>query len=202
MTFLGRNRLQVPSVANIFIASSSENSLLENSLFLAVFPQIPSETCSKLMEKWVQFKLTEFKGFWRVNPDTANDSFKMPDNHNFNILFSVLPGILQHPSQKVESASGNVAEQVIFLLKAISLKYCNIIVGWPKDHPQYSQLSQFATSAFVSFSRASYFFAIPLKNCVEATGANVNVFSPSLEYTVSRLLELKSHVALTAHSSK
>jgi hypothetical protein len=154
------------------------------------------------MEKWVQFKLTEFKGFWRVIPETATDSFKMPENHNFNILFSVLPGILQHPSQKVESASGNVAEQVIFLLRAISVKYCNVIVGWPKDHPQYLQLSRFTTAAFVSFSRASYFFAVPLKNCIEATGANVNVFSPTLEYTVCR--HCSSHViqTLILYSSK
>lgn len=138
------------------------------------------------MEKWVQFKLTEFKGFWRVIPESANDSFKMQENSNFSILFSVLPGLLQHPSQKVESASGSIAEQVIFQLRAISAKYCSVIVGWPKDHPQYSQLSLFVAAAFVSFSRASYFFAAPLKNCIEATGANVNVFSPTLEYTVCR----------------
>jgi hypothetical protein len=53
------------------------------------------------MEKWVQFKLTEFKGFWRVIPESANDSFKMQENLNFRILFAVLPGLLQHPSQKV-----------------------------------------------------------------------------------------------------
>ena len=148
------------------------------------FPQIPSETCAKLIEKWVHFKVTEFKGFWRSLPDSATDGFIMRENRNFAILFSVLPGLLQHPSQKVESASSNLAEQVIVHLKTICTKYCSIMLGWPKEHPQYLPLSQFITAAFLSFSRASYFYAVPLKNCIEATAANVNVFHPTLEYTV------------------
>jgi hypothetical protein len=48
-------------------------------------------------------------------------------------------------------------------------------------------LSHFLTAAFVSFGRASYFYAVPLKNCIEAASGlamNLNVFSPTLEYMV------------------
>jgi hypothetical protein len=149
---------------------------------------MPSSTCTVLIEKWVRFKLTEFKNFWRTIPDVENSSFVMTDNPNFNILFSILPGLLQHPSLKMESTSNGLAEQAIMLLKSISTKYCSVILGWSNSHPQYPQISQFITSAFVSFSRAAYFFAVPLKNCIEATFSNVNVFHPSLDYTVYRAL--------------
>ena len=82
------------------------------------------------------FKLTEFKGYLRVVPEQPNDSFVLSDNHNFSILFSVLPGLLQHPSQKVESAT-TIAEQVVALLRIVAAKYCKFIESWPKDHPQY-----------------------------------------------------------------
>ena len=73
-------------------------------------------------------------------------------------------------------------------MKVVAAKYRRIIEGWPKDHPRYPQLSQFIADAFVSLSRASYFYAVPLKNCIEAASGsalNLNVFSPTLEYMVS-----------------
>jgi len=95
-----------------------------------IFPQMPSSTCTVLIEKWVRFKLTEFKNFWRTIPDVENSSFVMTDNPNFNIFFSILPGLLQHPSLKMESTSNGLAEQAIMLLKSISTKYCSVILGW------------------------------------------------------------------------
>jgi hypothetical protein len=148
---------QPPCYLSAHCPLSSPLSLLHLTHGRAAFPQMPVETCRQLMEKWMQFKLTEFKQYWKIIPEQANDGFALADSHNFSIFLSVLPGLLQHPCHKVDGGSScAVAEQVVATLKIIASKYCKFIEGWPKDHPQYPQLSQFVTAAFTSFSRASY----------------------------------------------
>lgn len=104
---------------------------------------------------------------------------------DFKILFSVLPGVVQHPQLKFEGVSSSFAELVIAQLKNITYKYMRNMETWNKEHPAFPQVSQFITSAFVSFTRAAYFYAVPLKNCIEVTANARSVFDPTQEYTVS-----------------
>jgi len=151
------------------------------------FPSIPTDVCKTIVEKWFRFKLTLLKGFIRDLPEQPTDGFVITEDdrmRDFRILFSVLPGLMQHPQFKVEGSSMNFAEQVIALLKNITSKYRMTMETWSKEHPAHAQYSQFITAALISFTRAAYLYAAPLKNCIEVTPNGRNVFDPTQDYTV------------------
>ena len=105
----------------------------------ADFPSIPSDVCKTIIEKWLRFKVTLFKSYLRDLPEVLTDGFVMTEDErmrDFKILFSVLPGVVQHPQLKFEGVSSSFAELVIAQLKNITYKYMRNMETWNKEHPR------------------------------------------------------------------